>query len=699
MKNKLFACIPVLVICILYSPFLFSQKPVATIDPSVKIYDTLVNPGELLLPIDAFGFAGANGQIAAITLRIETDTSIVAFKWIENVALPGSWAANYNITQNEITIIYNAPMGLGYDIDGKLADMRLLYRGGFQTPLHFKANCEFTNKNLQTIANVQYYDGSIGPLDTLGYIKIDSVRAHTGQDFLIPLTGAGTGFDSLNRMHFRIYYDTTTLLYKGIENGILNEVLITDTLNNLVVDWYDTLGFLNLSSADTLFQLKFSLKHDNSSELAFTPGSVVYNNHRLTATAFYNGFVKIERLLELSVAPEGAGTVSGEGYYTMGQQATLIAVPDTGYTFIHWALGDSILSTDSLFNYIMPDSAVAIVASFADQSFYLTLYANPDNGGVALGEGSYFAGDTVTVNAIPVTGFEFLHWTNSGIIVSTSPQYTFLMPAISDTLTAHFGLAQYTIHAVPNYLEFGIVTGWGVYYYGDTATLTAIPSEGYRFVVWTEEGEPVSYDSLYTFMVENDRSLVGNFQSLYGCTKPVALYATNITLYTALLTWVPTGAETRWNLLWGYDGFDTTSQGILIEGINEPQYLIEGLEYGTWYDFYVKAICDDTTNSGWAGPGRFSTLYVGTDEFPARNNIIVSPNPAYESLTIDYSFSGVAPNSLQVYDVYGKLAYTSNYLSPGKTLLDVSYYKEGIYFIRLSSGNEVFTQKVMVYRK
>ena len=58
----------------------------------------------------------------------------------------------------------------------------------------------------------------------------------------------------------------------------------------------------------------------------------------------------------------------------------------------------------------------------------------------------------------------------------------------------------------------GNVTNGGVYVSGTNATLVAAPSAGYRFVNWTEAGNPVSTSATYTFQVSAARTLVANFE-------------------------------------------------------------------------------------------------------------------------------------------------------------------------------------------
>ena len=71
----------------------------------------------------------------------------------------------------------------------------------------------------------------------------------------------------------------------------------------------------------------------------------------------------------------------------------------------------------------------------------------------------------------------------------------------------------YTISVTGN-AACGTLTGGGAYDSGVTATVTATPQTGYRFVYWTENGTAVSNSSSYTFTVAGNRSLTAIFQAL-----------------------------------------------------------------------------------------------------------------------------------------------------------------------------------------
>ena len=67
------------------------------------------------------------------------------------------------------------------------------------------------------------------------------------------------------------------------------------------------------------------------------------------------------------------------------------------------------------------------------------------------------------------------------------------------------------VNASPNPAEGGAVSGAGAYSVGTKCMLTATPVAGYDFASWSEEGQAVSMDAVYSFTVLRDRELVANF--------------------------------------------------------------------------------------------------------------------------------------------------------------------------------------------
>jgi len=217
----------------------------------------------------------------------------------------------------------------------------------------------------------------------------------------------------------------------------------------------------------------------------------------------------------LSVAPAGAGTVTGAGEYYPGDAVSVSATPAAGYLFVNWTDGDGVVSTANPYNFTMPAEDVALTANFSTIPTYtLTINIAPAGAGTATGAGAYVAGAPVTVTASAGTGYYFVSWTEDGGIVSTDNPYNFNMPAENITLVANFSaIPTYTVTASVDPAGSGSVLGAGVYEEGDLVTLMATANPGYQFVNWTDEMDVVvSANNPYTFtMPDEDVALTANF--------------------------------------------------------------------------------------------------------------------------------------------------------------------------------------------
>ncbi len=141
--------------------------------------------------------------------------------------------------------------------------------------------------------------------------------------------------------------------------------------------------------------------------------------------------------------------------------------------------------------------------------YTISVTANPVEGGTVSGAGSYQIGSTCTLSASASEGYTFMYWTNNGIQVSSDATYSFVVTSDCN-MVAHFALP-FTIATVASPLEGGITAGMGEFDYGSTCTVTATANEGYVFVNWSENGEMVSGNAVYSFMVTGNRNLVAVF--------------------------------------------------------------------------------------------------------------------------------------------------------------------------------------------
>ena len=210
-----------------------------------------------------------------------------------------------------------------------------------------------------------------------------------------------------------------------------------------------------------------------------------------------------------TVNPVGSGTVTGAGPYSYGETCTLVATANTGYTFVNWTENGQVVSTEASYGFTVTGDR-SLVANFSTNSYEVSVSANPTVGGMVNGGGTYLFGQTCTVTAETNTGYTFINWTENGMQVSSNATYEFSV-AGDRNLVANFSANSYVVIVDVDPEESGTITGAGGYEYGQTCTLSAIPSTGYHFVNWTENGQQVTNDSIYQFTVTSNRNFVAHF--------------------------------------------------------------------------------------------------------------------------------------------------------------------------------------------
>lgn len=141
--------------------------------------------------------------------------------------------------------------------------------------------------------------------------------------------------------------------------------------------------------------------------------------------------------LSAAVSPSGSGSVGGAGSYQEGASVTVSASPASGYQFSSWS--GYISGTGNPKTFTMPAQNVTITANFTlapPPSYTLSTSVSPSASGIVTGGGSYQAGDSVLVTAIPSDGYEFSCWSN--YLDGTENPRSFTMPAQNVMATAVF---------------------------------------------------------------------------------------------------------------------------------------------------------------------------------------------------------------------------------------------------------------------
>ncbi len=138
-------------------------------------------------------------------------------------------------------------------------------------------------------------------------------------------------------------------------------------------------------------------------------------------------------------------------------------------------------------------------------------------GGISPASATVQEGESATFTVVPESGYAVASVTGCNGSLS-GDTYTTGPVGADCTVTASFTVSTtgvtWTVSATADPAAGGTVTGSGTFAEGETITLTATPSDGYRFVNWTEGGEPVATTTSYAFTASADRSLVAHFALL-----------------------------------------------------------------------------------------------------------------------------------------------------------------------------------------
>ena len=149
------------------------------------------------------------------------------------------------------------------------------------------------------------------------------------------------------------------------------------------------------------------------------------------------GFSSLDAAVFATVSPEGAGSVSGEGAYQLGETCTLTATPSSDdYVFVNWTEDGEVVSTNAQYSFTVTGNR-NLVANFLQFRVNIIVSANPEEGGTVTGAGSYLLGQTCTLTATPNENYAFVNWMENGEEISTDLSYSFTVTG-NRTVVARF---------------------------------------------------------------------------------------------------------------------------------------------------------------------------------------------------------------------------------------------------------------------
>ena len=225
----------------------------------------------------------------------------------------------------------------------------------------------------------------------------------------------------------------------------------------------------------------------------------------------------------VTVSSAGNGAVRPAGLLSVNYGDTLkdTATPNPGYNFVSWTVTGGIITAvvGPLGRFAVTGSGT-IQANFAINTYMLTI--NATNGSVTKSpnQPQYNSGSTVSVTAIPATGYQFTGWSGDTSGVANP---------INVTMNGNKNItANFTIAAIPQYSLTLTSTNGTVtknpdqpsYPYGSAVRLIAAPQTGFHFVGWSGDLTGVTADT--TIVLTASRSITATF-AVDTCTLSITV--------------------------------------------------------------------------------------------------------------------------------------------------------------------------------
>ena len=232
--------------------------------------------------------------------------------------------------------------------------------------------------------------------------------------------------------------------------------------------------------------------------------------------AYYAWLDEVKYTVTCESVEGGAGKASEE-QYVYGQIATVTATANDNYEFVGWkdSYGTTV-STDAVYNFTVIGDATlkpefvkvktdeGADIAYVTVSFYHQSGKLLDSQKVVSGEGKI----TTTVNAPTKVGFDFLGWSAKASGATAEDVVDF------ETATFSENTSLYPVFKAQD-ITYTLTVGSQTEQKAPQSSVTVIadPIDGKQFVGWKDaNGNIVSYDSTYTFIITGDTTLEAYYE-------------------------------------------------------------------------------------------------------------------------------------------------------------------------------------------
>lgn len=250
-------------------------------------------------------------------------------------------------------------------------------------------------------------------------------------------------------------------------------------------------------------------------QLEDNPYLVLESGRLIQNLEFTAYFSLIQYPVDLVCSPAGAGILKGQGSYTFGQKALLVAEPVTGYRFVAWlADNKDTLSREEEYSHLV-NGETRITAVFERTSHRVDASVKETGYGSVTGGKDYFYGDTAILTALPSSGYEFRYWARkNGLAMDTVSEENPLRFEVTGAtdLIAVFSLLRKSVSVDILPQQGGQVKGEGRYEHGSNVQLEASANTGYTFEAWYKQDmSRISSDPRLRIQLDKDTILCVKF--------------------------------------------------------------------------------------------------------------------------------------------------------------------------------------------
>lgn len=200
-----------------------------------------------------------------------------------------------------------------------------------------------------------------------------------------------------------------------------------------------------------------------------------------------------------NIGSENIQNPFGGGSYEYLNMAKMQAIsPGEAYKFEGWVNERGELISAELIFDLPVEENVCLTALW--KSYTVKTFVNDENAGTVSSSAVYPAGATVTINAVTAPGYTWAGWYTYGSeeLVTRSKEYTFEKSNKKEEYLAKWIRCPITLETATLNVGTLKLSDTSI---GEEATVSAQPFPAYDFAGWYKNGERVSSERIYSFIV------------------------------------------------------------------------------------------------------------------------------------------------------------------------------------------------------